>query len=111
MRIEAIALVMRRPFYALDCACEDTYVKFLRRRDDFTDEMIPERLEAAVLAYQPRPVVLIAGDSLPEAARTGILARGLTLTARVHLDGAERDKAVTIFDVIGHAQVAPTGHH
>ncbi len=101
MRLEAIAIVMHRPFYALECACEDTYVKFLRRRDDFTDAMIPERLEAAVLAYQPRPVVLIAGDPLPEAARAEILARGMTLTARVHLDGAERDKAVTIFDVIG----------
>jgi hypothetical protein len=53
--------------------------------------------------------VLIAGDPLPEAARTGILARGMTLTERVHFGGAERDKAVTIFDV--NAAVAPTGHH
>ncbi len=49
--------------------------------------------------YQPRPVVLVAGDPLSPESRAAIAARGLVLTERIHLQGAERDKEVTIFDV------------
>lgn len=99
MRAEPIAILMRRRFYALDCRCEDSYVRFLNRRDGFTEASIPERLEEAVHFYRPRPVVLLAGDPLSDSVRATIAARGLALTERVHLTGAERDKEMTIFDV------------
>jgi len=38
------------------------------------------------------------------AAQAAIAARGLRLTERVHLEGAERDKQMTIYDV---SRVAP----
>lgn len=99
IRVEPIAVLMHRRFYALECQCEDTYVRYLERRDSFTRAMIPERLDEAVRRYDPRPVVLLAGDSLTEPERALIRARGMALTERVHLAGAERDSEMTIFDV------------
>ena len=99
MRVEPVAVLMHRRFYALDCRCEDSYVRFLNRRDGFTEAMVPERLEEAVRLYYPRPVVLLTGDPLAEETRTAIRARGLALTERIHLTGAERDKEMTIFEV------------
>jgi hypothetical protein len=99
IRAEPIAILMRRPFYALDCRCEDTYVRFLNRRDGFDEALIPERLEEAVRLYRPRPVVLLAGEGLDEPTRAAIRDRGLTLTQLVHRSGAERDKEMTVFEV------------
>lgn len=95
---EPIAILLGRRFYALDCQCEDSYIRFLDRRDGFVESMIPERLEEAVRHYQPRPVVLLVGAPLTGSVRAGIAARGVTLTQRVRLTGAERDKEMTIFE-------------
>ena len=99
IRTEAIAILLGRPYYALDCQCEARFARFDNRRDDFTEAMIPDRLATAVRLYQPRPIVLLAGDPLPEAQRAEIQAMGLVLTERVALTGAERDQAMTIFTV------------
>jgi len=99
MRIEPIAILLNRPFYALDCECEARYVRLDNRRDSFTPESIPSRLDRAARRYGPGPIVLIAGDPLDEPLRQEIRAMGYTLVERVHLDGAERDIALTILTV------------
>jgi hypothetical protein len=99
IRIEPVAILLRRRFYALDCRCEDSYVRFSDRRDGFTPAMIPERLEEAVRLYRPRPVVLLDGDLLDESIRAAIRDRGMTLTPLVHRSGAERDRDMTVFEV------------
>lgn len=100
MRTEPIAILMHKRFYALDCRCEDSYVRFLDRRDGFTAAMIPERLEEALRLYRSKPLVLLAGAPLDDTVRAAVRARGIVLTERVHLEGAERDKEMTIFDVM-----------
>ena len=100
IRAEPIAILLRRRFYALDCRCEDSYVQFRNRRDGFTENMIPERLEEAVRLYRPRPIMLLAGTNLSMPIRTEIRARGMTLTEEIHLTGAERDSEMTIFKIM-----------
>ena len=99
IRTEPIAILLGRRFYALDCRCEDSYVRFLNRRDDFREATIPERLEEAVRLYRPRPIVLLAGAPIAAPIRAAIEARGLILTESIHLTGAERDRDITIFGV------------
>ncbi|MEI7710252.1 MAG: hypothetical protein WCI94_02400 [Rhodospirillales bacterium] len=99
IRTEPIAILLGRRFYALDCRCEDSYVRFLNRRDGFRDVTIPERLEEAVRLYRPRPIVLLVGAPIAAPIRAAIEARGLMLTESIHLAGAERDRDITIFRV------------
>ncbi len=99
MRVEPIGILLNRPFYALDCECEARYVRLDNRRDSFIIESVPARLDRAARRYGPGPIVLIAGDPLDEPLREEIRAMGYTLVERVHLDGAERDIALTILTV------------
>lgn len=99
MRVEPIGILLNRPFYALDCECEARYVRLDNRRDSFTIDSIPARLDRAARRYAPHPIVLIAGDPLPEPERAEIRRMGYTLNERVSLGGAERDIALTILTV------------
>lgn len=110
IRIEAVALLMDRPFYALECQCEARYVRLDNRRNDFRRRTVPDRLATAMRRYGPGPVVFLAGDPVDPAEREAIARLGLRLEERVHLAGAERDIQMTIFTVTGMpAPAAPGG--
>jgi len=99
IRTEPVAVLMQRPFYSLDCLCEQRFVHFLSRRDGFDAAMVPDRLARISERLGPGSFILLAEKRLDEARRGEIAARGLGLTELAYLSGAERDKEMAIYRV------------
>jgi hypothetical protein len=99
MYIEPIGVLMHRPFYSLDCMCEDRFVRYLNRRDGFDAAMLPDRLARLAERLGPGSFLLLMGIRLDQAQRDEIAAKGFGLTELVYLSGAERDKEMAIYRV------------
>jgi hypothetical protein len=55
----SVAEVLHRPVYMIECSCEDTYLLFSSRRDNFTRSDEPERILQAEHFYHDRPLLLL----------------------------------------------------
>ena len=99
IRTEPVAVLMGRPFYSLDCMCEQRFVRFQNRRDAFSAAMMPTRLALMSERLGPRPFILLAERRLDREQQDQIASRGLGLTELAFMSGAERDKEMAIYRV------------
>lgn len=63
--------------------------------------MIPSPLREAMARYAGQEIVFLSGRPLSDQELAALRAAGLTLTQRARFTGAERDKEMTIFPVVG----------
>lgn len=99
IRVEPVAILLNRPFFSLDCLCEDRYVRFTRRRDGYDPSMAPDRLAILAARLRPRPMILFAEARYDKATLAAFAAKGIRLTERAFFSGAERDKEIAIYRV------------
>lgn len=99
MRTEPVAILLHRPFYSLDCLCQDRFVRFLNRRDSYEPAMVPDRLAALADQLGRAPFILLAEARLDAPRLARIAAHGLNLTELAYFSGAERDKELAIYRV------------
>ena len=101
--VSNVAQRLRRPIYFLDCSCTDTYAVFSRRRDDFDQKQIPERLARAMGSFGDRPVVFVDAAPLAPEQAIELQALGVEATEMASFEGAMTGEDFWLYRVTGMA--------
>jgi hypothetical protein len=84
-----VAEILRRPIYFLDCSCSDTFLLFGRRRDSFSMDQIPQRLEDAARDLHTREMIFMDIWPLEPSEIREINRHSLEVTRIGALSGSE----------------------
>lgn len=87
--VAAIAILMKRPIYFLDCRCSDDYMLFSNRRDDFDPKDMPKDTLAAFNALGSRQLILLLISPIQRQEQAAIENGGASVEPLVGFTGAE----------------------
>lgn len=96
----AVAELLDRPMYFLDCNCVDTFLRYTKRRDDYKEEQLVDRLDLAMKSVSARPMVLVTNSALSQNELSAIDARRMTARSVASFTGAfEPDENFYLYEV------------
>lgn len=85
----AVAEVLGRSIYMLDCNCRDTFVLFSTRRDNFSEDEIPERLVSAKDSLDANEFVYIQASPMDPGQAKQIADEGFAIQPLAQFTGAK----------------------
>ena len=97
--IEPVAVLLRHPFYSVDCQCTDRFATLRHRDNGYNASMLPDRLAQYVETSGQAPFLLLLEARLDPESRAAIVAKRFKLTEVAYFSGAERDKEMAIYRV------------
>jgi hypothetical protein len=99
--VAAVAILMRRPIYFLDCRCSDSYMLFSSRRDKFNTLDWPKDTLAAFGALNTRQLILLLIAPMQPGDRKTIEQGGAEVQPLAGFSGAEApDEDFFIYKVV-----------
>jgi hypothetical protein len=98
--VSVVAQFLGKPIYFLECSCTDTYLVFHRRRDDFDQTQIPDRLAGALKELGDRPVLFLVTRRLQDADMAAMQDRGVVLTFMQGFDSASTDENFFVYRAV-----------
>jgi hypothetical protein len=119
--IAGLAEHLHRPFYMIECQCQDTYLLFSARRDNYTEQDAPARILEAESFYHGQPLLFADAEPVSPEESAGIENLGLTIKPLAAFTGAEeptediylyritKDDAGSPGAVTARANAAPAG--
>ncbi|HEX4154191.1 MAG TPA: hypothetical protein VHY48_01135 [Acidobacteriaceae bacterium] len=84
-----VAEHLHRPIYMIECRCQDTYLLFSSRRDDYTDDEAPQRILGAEDFYHGQPLLFVDAEPLPSSEQSAMESLGLHVQPLAAFSGAE----------------------
>ncbi|MCU1293827.1 MAG: hypothetical protein JWP08_2677, partial [Bryobacterales bacterium] len=87
--IAAVATLLKRPIYFLECRCSDDYLLFSSRRDNYNEKDFPKYTIEAFDKLHSAQLVLLLGEPIRASERAYIDDHGATVVPLVHFTGAE----------------------
>jgi len=97
--VAPVAILLGRTMTFLDCDCTDSYVRFLRRREDFRTAQVPARLARDAAAAGPGPVVFVTTAALTPAELAELAAAGDRAIELARFDGAVTDEDYVLYRI------------
>jgi hypothetical protein len=88
-----------RPLYVLECECEQSFVKFDRRHDDYRDEQLAERLVQAVSRIEKQPQILIYSVPKRTLDQSALESVGLRAISLADFRGSETGEDYQIYRI------------
>jgi hypothetical protein len=85
----AVAEMMEKPIYILDCNCIDTFEQYDNRRDDYDLIQVPDRMEQAMRRMKATKAAFVSTWPLPERQIQQLQSRGIRLSELGVFSGAE----------------------
>lgn len=97
MQAGAVAITLHRSIYLLECACDRTFVRLDKRRDDFNPavSLVPGLLRAVASG----PALFISGVLIEGQIRADLDAAGLITTELARFTGGERDRSLAVYRI------------
>jgi len=87
--VVGIAEVLHRPIYMLDCQCQDTFLLYSKRRNNFDVAEIPSRMADAQKFLAVPSYLYIAVYPLTNQEQAEMATKGLAATSLANFTGAE----------------------
>jgi hypothetical protein len=87
--VAGVAEYLHRPIYRIECACEDRYMLFSSRRDNYDDRDAPERILGALHFYRNVPVLFVDAQVMSASERSLLEAEGVRIQPLAQFTGAE----------------------
>jgi len=97
--VAPVAILLGRTMTFLDCDCTDSYVRFLRRREDFRPEQVPARLARDAAAAGPGPVLFVTTAALTPDELAELAAAGDRAIELASFDGAVTDENYVLYRI------------
>ena len=85
----AVATLLGRPIYFLDCRCSDSYLLFSSRRDDYDEKEFANYTLEAFDKLHSEQLILLLGARIRASDRAYIHDHGASVAPLVHFTGAE----------------------
>jgi hypothetical protein len=85
----AVAEMMAKPIYILDCNCIDTFEQYDNRRDNYDLVQVPDRMQQAMRRMNAARAVFISTWPLPATQIQQLRRRGIQLVSLGTFSGAE----------------------
>jgi hypothetical protein len=87
--VVGVAEYLNRPIYQIECSCEDTYMLFSSRRDNFTKADAPQRLLQASHFYHDVPLLFVRAYPMKQDEEEGLKAEGFQIEPLASFKEAE----------------------
>jgi hypothetical protein len=87
--VVGIAEILDRPIYQLECSCEDTYLLFSSRRDNYTTAEAPQRILQAAHFYNDQPLLFVLVHRMKPEEEKGLKEEGFRIEPLVSFGEAE----------------------
>lgn len=87
--VVGVAEYLHRPIYMIECRCQDTYLLFSSRRDDYTESEAPQRILGAEDFYRGQPLLFVDAEPLSSAEQSAIEDLGLHVQPLAAFSNAE----------------------
>ena len=87
--VVGIAEILDRPIYQLECSCEDTYLLFSSRRDNYTTAEAPQRILQAAHFYNDQPLLFVLVHRMKPEEEKGLKEEGFQIEPLVSFSEAE----------------------
>ena len=84
-----VAEYMHRSIYQIECSCEDTYMLFSSRRDNFTKAAAPQRLLQAAHFYHDVPLLFVRAYPMKQDEGKALKAEGFQIEPLASFKEAE----------------------
>lgn len=103
----AVAELLHKPIYMLDCNCTDTFVLYSDRRDSFSIGQIPDRLALARSSLHVASFIYLGNSPFSAQQESAVKVRGMEVMPLATFTGAENeDENYYIYRVSDVAQSA-----
>ncbi len=97
--VAVVAQYLKKPIYFLDCSCTDTFLHYHKRRDDFDESQIAERLARATEELSGRRIVFLITDPLGDGELAAITEQGVAVEPLAAFDNASTDENFYVYEV------------
>ncbi len=101
--VAPVAELLGRRMTFLDCECSDTYLSFSKRRDDFSERQIPERLLRAVTANVGHPTLYLNTEPATADQKATLAGQNFTLVKRAAFTNALVENFY-VYEVVSQAE-------
>lgn len=84
-----VAEYLNRPIYQIECSCEDTYLLFSSRRDNYTTDEAPQRILQAAHFYHDQPLLFVLVNQMTPEEEKALKEEGFQIEPLVSFREAE----------------------
>src|ERR1700742_4851409 len=84
-----VAQYLHRSVYMIECSCEDTYLLYSTRRDNYKKAWQAQRVLEAAHYYHDQPILFMMVDRMKPEEREALEAEGFHIEPLSEFSGAE----------------------